>query len=169
MKRSRVGWLVAGGLLAACAGEDAAEPSMQTGTVEQALITCGPFCPPGYTSVGFACGTACPGTCPNAVSCVPIPQGATLTATPSSVPVQPGKLGTSRICWNTSGLHSPVWIKVSAHGAPEQLFTKESDSGRACENAPWIQAGSSYVFSIRTQKTGGSVLASVTVVGVPTP
>ncbi|MBU8894196.1 hypothetical protein KRR26_01195 [Corallococcus sp. M34] len=169
LKLGRVGALVSWGLLAACAGEDAGDAPLETESVKQELIACGPFCPPGYTSVGFACSTACPGGCPNAVSCVPTPQGAAITATPQSVPVRPGTLGTTRICWNTSGLHYPVWIKVSANGAPEQLFTKESDAGRDCENATWIQAGSSYVFSIRTTKTGGAVLANVTVVGVATP
>jgi len=153
--------------LSSCAGgdaDDADESPLES--VEQGVIYCGPLCPPNYAQVGFACSTACPGGCPNAVSCAPIPTTVSIWGTPQTVTVPVGQLGTSRICWNTSGVRYPVWIKVSANDAPEQLFTKESDSGRHCENAPWIQANSRYVFSIRTAKSGGNVLASTTVFGV---
>ncbi|MCP3103397.1 hypothetical protein LZ198_31390 [Myxococcus sp. K15C18031901] len=152
--------------LASCAGgEDEATDSPLEST-EQGVIYCGPLCPPNYATVGFACSTACPGGCPNAVSCAPIPTTVTLWGTPQTVTVPVGQVGTSRICWNTSGLSYPVWIKVSANGAPEQLFTKESDRGKHCENAPWIQAPGTYVFTIKTAKEGGSVLATTTVFGV---
>lgn len=170
MKNRRL--LVAGFLtafLSACGSGtvDDAEPPLET--AESELISCGPLCPPGYTQTGFACSTACFGNCPNAVSCSPTPTTAAVWGTPQTVSVPAGGLATSRICWRTSGLRYPVWIKVSANGAPEQLFTKESNAGQHCENAPWIQANSTYVFSIRTAKTGGAILTSSTVVGVPAP
>jgi hypothetical protein len=136
------------------------------GTVEQELITCGALCPPGYDFAGWACSTSCPGYCYNAVYCAPTPVYATISADPQTVSVPPGSVGTTRICWNTSGLNYPVWITVSVNGASEALFTKESDRGSYCENAPWIQAGNSYEFRIRTQQTGGTVLTSTTVYGV---
>lgn len=156
-------------LLTACGGGAVDETESSLETTESELISCGPLCPPGYVQTGFACSTACFGNCPNAVSCVRAPPTATIWGTPQTVSVPAGTLGTSRICWNTSGLAYPVWIKVSSNGAPEQLFTKESDAGQHCTNAPWIQAHSSYVFSIRTAKTGGTLLTSSTVVGVPAP
>jgi len=87
---------------------------------------------------------------------------------PQVVVVPPGSLGTSEINWSITApaYKYPFWIKVSTDGAPEQLFTKESDYGGHHESAPWIQAGSSYVFRIRSEKTGGDILAQATVVGV---
>ncbi|MCP3142768.1 hypothetical protein [Pyxidicoccus xibeiensis] len=159
-------------VFAGCAGGEGegVEPESTLETTEQELIVCGPLCPPGYTQLGFACSTGCAGGCPNAVSCSPTPSTANIWGTPQTVTVPAGAShGTSKICWNTSGLPYPVWIKVSANGAAEQLFTKESDPGQACIDATWIGVNQSYVFSIRTAKTGGSVLATTTVYGVAAP
>jgi hypothetical protein len=91
-----------------------------------------------------------------------------ISGDPQVVVVPPGSLGTSKIKWFIAAPANeyPFWIKVSTDGAPEQLFTKESDYGGYEEDAPWIQAGSSYVFRIRTEKTGGSIKAQTTIVGV---
>ena len=145
---------------------DATEEFEAIDSVEQEALVCGTWCPAGQIPSFFACSSTCPGSCQNAVFCVPIPVTASISASPAIVAVPPGSLGTSKICWNTSGQDYPVWIKVSGNGAPEQLFTKESDPGSACEDAPWIAAGDSAVFRIRTQQTGGTILASASVVGV---
>jgi hypothetical protein len=48
-----------------------------------------------------------------------------------------------------------------------QLFTKESDNGSDCENAPWIVAGFNYAFRVHTSNSDAApVLASVGVTGV---
>jgi hypothetical protein len=152
--------------LTSCVTDGIDEP---TASLEQEIIVCGVLCPPNQIPISFACSTGCTGTCPNAVSCAPVPVYASISADPATVSVPVGSTATSEICWNTSGQNYPVWIKVSANGAPEQLFTKESDPGLACEDAPWIQAGSTYQFHIRSQQTGGIMLASTTVVGVAGP
>ena len=172
-------------LLSACLVESESEvvPALEpVGAVAQAassgIIRCtfGSLfpCLGNEVQVGSLCLARCPyynpshPFCDNAAECiVPNPQ-AKITASPNVVEVSAGALGTTKICWDTEFQTYPVWIKVSANGASEQLFTKESDSGKECEFAPWIQPGGSYVFSIQTQKSGGAVLASTTVHGVET-
>lgn len=136
----------------------------EVASIQSELTTCGLICPPGYDPI-WSCSTGCPGGCPNSALCVPIPPSASITASPEIVIVPPAGLGKSKICWNTRGLRYPIWIKVSSNGASEQLYTKESDPGKACETATWIQAGSTYDFRIRTAKDGGSILANVRVIG----
>lgn len=157
-------------VMSACGVESASEDSDDSEPVAEAqgeLLSCGGLCPAGYEPSGFGCSTACAGTCPNAVNCVFVPMTASISASPTSVPVAAGAAANTRICWDTRGLTAPVWIRVRVNGAPGQLFTKESDNGHACEDAPWIQAGNSYVFRVHTANSDGApVLAGVTVNGV---
>ncbi len=139
------------------------------------LSLCGypPFCPPGTQPIYQGCDARCyvlyGYDCLwgyNRVDCLAVPPQASITATPQTVTVVPGRLGTTRICWNTQALNYPVWIRVRVDGGAGQLFTKESDSGQACENAGWIQAGHSYEFAIHDDNDDASpVYSSVTVVG----
>ncbi len=152
--------------------DDAADGFTAEPDTAEASWYCGNFCPLFTVPVGVGCSTGCPGTCPNMVACeffVPNPE-AEITGTPSVVEVSPGTLGTTQVCWDTQGLNYPVWIRVRVNGGPGQLFTKESDNGSECEQAPWIQAGNSYEFSIRDDNNDFSqVYASTTITGVQGP
>ncbi len=154
-----------------------AEAPMQTSANGAPATFCGwpPVCPRGMRVVHAGCDARCyvvyGHDCSwgyNRVDCVVQPPEANITAAPQTVTVATGTLGTTRICWNTQSLNYPVWIRVSVNGGPGQLFTKESDSGSACENAPWIQAGNSYEFRIHDDNLDASpVYTAVTVTGVP--
>lgn len=152
-----------------CGGDSLTEDeSLPISSVQSELtsISCGALCPPPLLPTGWACSTACPGTCPNATFCDSIPPSASITANPSAVIVALGAtVGSSKICWRTSGFSGPVWIKVRRDAEPEALFTKESDRGSECATAAWIAAGSTYEFRISTAKTGGTTLAKVIVTG----
>lgn len=132
-------------------------------------LVCGDFCVVGIP-VGFGCSTGCAGICPNAVVCG-IPQAdAEIWASPTTVEVAPGTLGSTEICWKTQGIVKPVWIRVRVDNGPGQTFTKESDNTTECEDAPWIQAGHSYKFSIHTENSDASYsYDSVIVNGVAGP
>lgn len=168
-------WLVSASLVwvalsAGCGGTLNAEAEgEELGTSEDALITCGLDCPYGYVPSFWTCTSTC-GSCAyghNAVSCTYVGQQASISGSPQTVSVAAGALGSSRICWNTNFLNAPVWIRVRVNGQPGQLFDKESDNGSDCENAGWIGAGNSYVFSVHTSNSDSApVLASTTVTGV---
>lgn len=148
----------------------------QASLQSQPIRYCGwpPFCPHTMQMVYYGCDAACYAIygydCSwghNRVDCLPMPPEASITASPQAVTVAPGSLGTTRICWNTKHLNYPVWIRVRVDGGPGQLFTRESDPGNACENAPWIQAGHTYQFSIHDDNADTSPIhASVVVTGV---
>lgn len=135
-------------------------------------LYCGFICPPHLVQTGIGCSTGCAqwGQCPNAVSCQalpPLPPKAAIWGTPEKVIVVPQTLGKTKICWDTKGLNYPVWIRVRVDNGPGQLFTKESDSGKDCEDAPWIQAGKTYKFRVHDDNTDASPsYATGTVVGV---
>ncbi|WP_224365482.1 hypothetical protein [Hyalangium versicolor] len=162
--------LVLFALVTACGVDtEHAVESEALGTVESGL-SCGLSCPPGSIPSYYTCSVLC-GSCPgayNAVQCVAAaPPQASISASPSTVSVPAGSVGTTRICWSTAYLTAPVWIRVRVNGAVGKLFTKESDNGSACENAPWIGAGNTYVFSVHTSDSDSApVLASTTVTGV---
>lgn len=136
-------------------------------------LYCGSICPPFLISTGLGCSTGCPGLCPNAVICQnlpPPPPKAAIWGDPDKVVVGPQMLGTSTVCWDTQGLKYPVWIRVRMGDDPGQLFTKESDPGKYCEKAPWIQAGITYTFRIHDDNADDSpVYATGTVMGVAGP
>jgi hypothetical protein len=156
---------------------DEEAPAAESAAAAGPVTFCGwaPVCPQTMRAVYVGCDARCYVVngydCTfgyNRVDCVSTPPEASITASPSTVTVTPGALGTTRICWNTKYLNYPVWIRVRVNGGPGQLFTKESDDGAACENAGWIQAGSSYAFSIHDDDADSSpVYTSVTVTGVP--
>jgi hypothetical protein len=135
-------------------------------------LYCGFVCPPPLVQTGIGCSTGCTqwGACPNAVFCQalpPPPPKAAIWGSPETVVVAPQTLGVSKICWDTQGLNYPVWIRVRVDNGPGKLFTKESDSGKDCENASWIQAGKTYKFRIHDDDADNSpVYATGTVVGV---
>ena len=172
-------WLVAVSLVVAtlstaCGQDVSAEPEAAevVATAEGALGSgpyCGSYCPRGYAVSYFMCNSNC-GSCaygPNAVYCQYIPPSASITASPQTVSVTPGTLGSTRICWSTNGVGYPVWIRVRVNGQPGQLFTKESDEGSDCETAGWIGAGNVYDFTIHTSDSdSATALATVRVTGV---
>ncbi len=158
-------------LLAGCGAEltpEAASESAEIGTSQDEL-SCGLDCPYGWVPSYYVCTSTC-GACTyghNAVQCAYVGQQASISGSPQQVSVRAGALGTSRICWSTNFLNAPVWIRVRVNGQAGQLFTKESDNGSECANAPWIGAGNSYVFSVHTSNSDSApVLASTTVTGV---
>jgi hypothetical protein len=163
--------LVLVALTAGCGGTLEPEAGdAEVGASEHELIRCGLDCPYGYVPSFWTCTSTC-GSCnyggQNAVSCTYVGQQVSISGSPQTVSVAAGQLGTSRICWNTMFLNAPVWIRVRVNGQAGQLFTKESDNGSACENAAWIGAGNSYVFSVHTSNADSApVLASTTVTGV---
>ncbi|MFY0524723.1 hypothetical protein ACN28I_16700 [Archangium gephyra] len=148
--------------------------SEEPGTVQSELLRCGALCPYGYLPSYYLCLSSC-GTCStgggwNAVQCDYVGTRASISASPQTVSVAAGAAGTTKICWSTTFLTQPVWIRVRVDGGPGKLFTKESDNGSACEYAKWIVAGHSYVFSIHTSDSDSApVLASTTVTGVLAP
>lgn len=152
-------------VVSACASES---ENLETSTETQESVVCGITCPYGQIPSYWTCSQSCGGICPNALVCVPAPPpSATIAASPTVVSVAPGATGTSRICWTTSYLTAPVWIRVRVDGGAGQLFTKESDNGNSCENANWIVAGHSYSFKVHTSNSDTSPsLAGVTVTGI---
>lgn len=161
-------WIFAISITILTSGIGCGEDPLTADETAQESIVCGITCPPGEIPSYFTCSTACAGTCPNALACVPAPPpSATISGSPSTVTVPAGSAGTSRICWTTQYLRAPVWIRVRVNGAPGQLFTKESDNGSACENANWIVGGNQYSFRIHTSNSDSApYLASTTVQGV---
>jgi hypothetical protein len=152
----------------ACGTESTPESEPEeVSTSQSELSVCGGLCPPGYTFSFQSCLPECGGICPNAVSCVPLPPGASISASPTIISAPLGGTGTSRICWTTTNVSSPLWIRVRVDGGLGALFTKESDNGQACENAPWIVAGHQYDFRVHTSDSDSAPeLARVQVTGV---
>lgn len=123
------------------------------------------YCPPGYYAAYKTCSYLCTASCSpfNAWECLPIPDPAgSITASPSTVPVPTGSLGTTRICWNTNVANSQVYVSVD--GGTETLFA-EATSG--CQNAPWIQVGPAYDFKLYAGRAHSNLLAQVRVTGTP--
>lgn len=135
--------------------------------------SCGGACPLFTFPVGVGCSSGCPGSCPNRTLCESIPAQdpeAEIWTTPSSVDVPAGTLGSTEVCWKTKHIVAPVWIRVRVDGGPGQLFTKESNNGTECEDAPWIQAGSSYQFTVHKWNADNApALDSATATGVAGP
>lgn len=80
-----------------------------------------------------------------------------VVANPNPVPAGEG-YGTTTIAWSISGNNSQVW--VSANGGGESKFA-EGVAGSA--DAPWIQTGWTYEFSLYAGTTHTQWLDSVTV------
>jgi hypothetical protein len=83
-----------------------------------------------------------------------------ITATPNPVAAGSGK-GTTQISWNT-GDGLPGQVYVSRDGKPEQVF---SQGAKGSQEAPWIQAGTTYEFRLYAGKEHSQLLASVEVRG----
>jgi hypothetical protein len=87
---------------------------------------------------------------------------ADVNATPETVRIVPGTLGTSKICFSSNIAYSQVY--VSMDGAPDTLFAMERERG--CALAPWIQIDHSYEFRIYAGQGHDVILDRVTVRGV---
>lgn len=85
-----------------------------------------------------------------------------LSVSPNPVPSGPG-LGTSTATWDTGdGSVGQVWVSMD-YGA-EALFA-QSDAGTA--DAPWIQAGRLYRFTLYAGTAHATALGSVNVTRIP--
>ena len=93
---------------------------------------------------------------------VPAPASGSITASPTSVSVTPGSLGSSNICWQTSNTVTGQ-VYVSVDGASEKLFAQ---SKQGCQNATWIQGGHNYNFQLYADQSHAALLNSVVVTGV---
>jgi len=92
-------------------------------------------------------------------------EAGTITATPNPCRVAPGKADcTTRLKWETSGAeHARVYVTMEGKNAGPE---KEFGTGKAGEqNAPWIEPGTRYKFTLYDWTTGsrGRALASVDV------
>lgn len=90
-----------------------------------------------------------------------------LSASPETVPVSSGT-GLSQISASVEFSANPqIWVSVN--GAPSTLFAGlawiDDKGGSTTQDAPWIQAGSSYAFTLYENGFGSAVLDTVTVVG----
>lgn len=180
IERVRAGLLLMSivAIASACAGEP--EPTTveqeqiaaeeQIGEESQEVVftsSCfnfGGFCPTGYYRAYQTCSFMCSGACQpyNAWECLPIPTpSGTISASPATVNVLAGSLGTSRICWNSNVSNSQVY--VSTNGSAEQLYA-QGTSG--CQDAPWIQIGYNYDFNLYAGTAHSNRLAQVRVTGV---
>lgn len=87
---------------------------------------------------------------------------ATIAATPTTLNLGPGQLGTTTINWSTAG-STAVDVRVSVDGAPSSLFAA-GVSGT--QRATWIQPGHTYDFTVHARGQTTAPMASVTVRGV---
>jgi len=81
-----------------------------------------------------------------------------IMASPNPVPAGAGP-GQTTIAWNT-GDGSAAQVYLSQDGGPDTLFAAGSDGSAS---APWIQAGSAYVFKLFAGTDHTTLLRSVTV------
>jgi hypothetical protein len=129
-----------------------------------------PFCPEGSRPMATTCDAACyvyyGYDCfwgYNRVQCITVDPTGTISASPTTVSVPTGGIGTTRICWDVNDVSTgEVW--VSMNGASESLFARDPNG---CQDAPWIQANNSYTFSLYAGTAHSAQLASVTVTGIP--
>jgi len=92
----------------------------------------------------------------------------TITARPNPCIILPGKHAcTTHIIWSTDAPHARVYVRAEGKKA---LPEREFGSGKSCVKctAPWIEAGTRYVFTLVDVTPGRRrpVLATVTVTGV---
>jgi hypothetical protein len=138
------------------------------------IITfCGwpPFCPENYQPISIGCSANCYAfygyDCfwgHNIVTCAYAPStpSGSISATPTSVPVPTGGLGTTEVCWDVDNVSTgEVW--VSSNGGGESLFARDP---HGCQSAPWIQRNNSYAFRLYAGTSHTVRLGSVTVTGV---
>jgi hypothetical protein len=93
-------------------------------------------------------------------------QSGTLSASPSVVVIPiGGSVGDTNMTWTASGA-SAFHVTVNCGGG-EQLMASTS-AGTHSVNVPWIQIGSSCTFRLRSWTVTGTVLSTVTVIGVTT-
>jgi hypothetical protein len=89
----------------------------------------------------------------------------TINASPTVVSIPSGStLGTTTISWEAYGADI-FYVGVNCGGGNEGLFAS-SGPGTASQEAPWIQVGSFCTFLLRAGSPNGTLLNSVSVVGV---
>ncbi len=137
----------------------AAQPLFPAGPNGAATIT---WIVPGNYYV-FYLDANCAGCTPLAsVTVYGVSPAGSISANPTTIVIPNGSLGSSTISWSASNVSS-TWVTLVANGGAEQVFASGGTTGSA--TAPWIQAGSSYVFTLRADSSAGAVLSSVTVTG----
>ncbi len=95
-------------------------------------------------------------------------QSGTLSASPTVVVIPiGGSVGTTNIAWTVSGANAFHITVNCGDGSGEQLFAS-SGRGSYAQSAPWITIGSSCTFRLRAHTVTGTVLSTVTVIGVTT-
>ncbi len=93
-------------------------------------------------------------------------QSGTLTASPSVVVIPiGGNVGNTNMSWTASGANA-FHVTVNC-GSGEQLMAS-TPAGTHSVNVPWITIGSSCAFRLRSKTVTGTVLSTVTVIGVTT-
>lgn len=85
---------------------------------------------------------------------------ATVSASPSTLTLAPGAVGTTSVTWSSS---SVVDVRVSRDAAPSTLF---ASGASGTQRAPWIEGGHTYLFSVHSRGSTVQPLASVTVRGI---
>jgi Ricin-type beta-trefoil lectin domain-like len=93
----------------------------------------------------------------------------TIIANPNPCSIPSGQTEcTTTITWWSQG-PSAVEIFLSANGGSPQLFASSSGGGPYSQNASWIAANNTYVFTLYDYSSGsqGANLGSVSVTGVP--
>ncbi|NBV97639.1 MAG: hypothetical protein EBT30_08885, partial [Verrucomicrobia bacterium] len=89
-----------------------------------------------------------------------------LTANPSTVYVQPGQLGSTRISWTTTGCSTAqVYVTTEANPAG-QLFAESPSFSNALAN--WISQGR-VIFSLYANQSRTVLLDEIVVTGTPSP
>lgn len=90
---------------------------------------------------------------------VPRP-AATVSASPTTLTLPPGAVGATNVTWSST---SVVDVRVSRDGAPSTLFASGASGS---QEAPWIQAGHSYRFTLHAPGSATGELAAALVRGV---
>jgi hypothetical protein len=92
-----------------------------------------------------------------AATTAPAQGPASLKASPFSVPLQSGQMGTTTISWDT-GQPDSGEVYVSENNEPETLFSSGSTGS---QDAPWIKPDHTYVFRLYAGSAHSQVLATV--------
>jgi len=161
-----------GGATGADTQDDVPASSEEVTAAAYRFDLCGwpPICPVGSRPMAIACDAACyvyyGYDCfwgYNRVQCMTVDATGTISASPQTVSVPTGGIGTTQICWDVNDVSTgEVW--VSMDGAAESLFARDPNG---CQDAPWIQVNHSYTFNLYAGTAHSAQLASVTVTGVP--
>ena len=85
---------------------------------------------------------------------------ATVSASPSTLTLAPGAVGTTSVTWSSS---SVVDVRMSRDAAPSTLFASGASGS---QQAPWIQAGHAYRFTLHAPGDSTTALATALVQGV---